>query len=29
MLKDDQQWYNWGSRHVVEQLKDMSLLVKA
>lgn len=29
MLKDDQQWYNRGSRHVVEQLKDMSLLVKA
>lgn len=29
MLKDDQQWYNRGSRHIVEQLKDMSLLVKA
>lgn len=29
MLKEDQQWYNQGAGHVVEQLKGMSLLVKA
>ena len=29
MLKEDQQWYNQGAGHVVEQLNGMSLLVKA
>lgn len=29
MLKEDQQWYSQGAGHVVEQLKGMSLLVKA